>query len=143
MSCAPTKRCPVFQSKHLLVPKQHHFSNIRMATFLPNLGDRPRILLFLNPKRKNPGTIAKIRPKVACDIFEILVSEKIFRILFSNFLFKIFLELFLICRHAAAASLLLRAAAAAPPRRGHGAAAPAGTQGRSQLYSNVVKGKEP
>ena len=38
--------------------------------FWANFGDRPGILPYWIPIRKNPGTFAKIRPKVAFRNFE-------------------------------------------------------------------------
>ena len=44
--------------------------------FWTNFGERPRIFPNLNPMRKNPGTIAKIRLKVAYEIFDVFVERR-------------------------------------------------------------------
>ena len=108
ISCVPIMTSLVFQSRHVLCSNQEmscvpikKFSRSKTTPFFqdstrhfwPNFGERPRILPVRNPKQKNPGTIAKIRPKVACDIFEILVSENFIRIFFRIF-FSIFFQFF-------------------------------------------------
>ena len=49
MSCdsVPTTRCPVFQSRHSPVPKQHHFSKIRPATYGRILANVPGFFQFV------------------------------------------------------------------------------------------------
>ena len=44
--------------------------------FWTNFDERPRIFPNLNPMRKNPGTIAKIRLKVAYGIFDVFVARR-------------------------------------------------------------------
>ena len=106
--CVPITTSLVFQSRHFLVPK-HDNSSLKKSTrhFWPNFGERPGIPSNHNLMRKNPGTIAKIRPKVACEFFDILTSEKNFR----NFVFEFFLFsnffCFNFCCRAAAALLTL------------------------------------
>ena len=138
--CVPVMTSRVFQSRHVLCSNQEmscvpikRFSRSKTTPFFqdstrhfsPNFGDRTRILPLRNTRRKNPGTIAKIPPKVACDIFEFRCpkknSENFFRI--RIFFSKLFFEFFdLPLRRGCVAA----AATAAPPRRGRGAAAPAG-----------------
>ena len=97
ISCARIRRSRVFQSRHLvcsnedlssvprrtiprsqtlrfLTPKQNHFSKIHNATF--NLGERPGILPNRNLTQKDPGTIVKIGPKVASQIFDVVTPRK-------------------------------------------------------------------
>ena len=72
MSCVPIKTFPRSQKGQLTGP---FFQNSKRH-FWSNFGERPGILPFRNLIWMNPGTIAQIRPKVACDYFVILASEK-------------------------------------------------------------------
>ena len=127
--CVPVKTCPVFQPRDVLCSNRDTLSRSKTTPFFqdstrhfwPDFGERPGILPVRNPKRKNPGTIAKIPPKMACEIvgsdFRIFFFDFFFQIFFSNFFFE-----FLLPRRGCAAA----AAAAAPPRRGAAAARPGG-----------------
>ena len=44
--------------------------------FWTNFDERPRIFPNFNPMRKNPGTIAKIRLKVAYGMFDVFVARR-------------------------------------------------------------------
>ena len=71
----PCVRCRTFlvlRTKHLLC------SNHEKCTchFLVNSADRPRIWANLNQIRANPGTIGRIHPKMACEIFELQMAQK-------------------------------------------------------------------
>ena len=69
MSCVQRKTCRVFQTRHIANEKS-------TCHFLANSAERPRIYANRNQIRLNPGTIGRIRQKMACEIFELRTAQK-------------------------------------------------------------------
>ena len=71
---------PCVRSRTFFVLRRKHFvcSNHQQCTchFLVNSTDRPRIWANRDQIRPNPGTIGRIRQKMACESFELQTAQK-------------------------------------------------------------------
>ena len=70
--CARSRTIFVLRTRHLLRSIHEKCT----CHFLVNSADRPRIWANHNQIRANPGTIGRIRQKMACEIFELQTAQK-------------------------------------------------------------------